>query len=159
MKKLVLLLMLSAIACTPLFAQDGARDALAVLNRCGKPLRGDDTLFTDTGSTRTLLYERGTLLFTRVGDNGWKFVSGSHKKQKDLTAEQMSAFMGPCLSLALADSAAPEPIKKVTPVQRIEVSAKHSIKEVMLYAVLGLIVLGLVFFLTSRRKPSGPDEE
>ena len=114
MKSFILLLLLLS-ASVPLFAQEGARDAMAVLNRCGKPLKGDDTVFTNADSHRTLLYERGTLLFDRVGDNGWKFVSGSHKKQKNLSADQMAVFMGPCLKLALADSAAPAPIKKETP--------------------------------------------
>ena len=158
MKKFILLLLLLS-ASVPMLAQEGARDAIAVLNRCGKPLKGDDTVFTNADSHRTLLYERGTLLFERVGDNGWKFVSGSHKKQKDLTADQMAVFMGPCLKLALADSAAPEPIKTVTSVQRMETSAKHSIKKVILYALLGLVVLGGIFFLISRHKPSDPDDE
>ncbi len=158
MKKLALLLLMALAISAPVQAQEGARDAFAVLNRCGKPLKGDDTLYTNTGSTRTLNYERGTLLFTRVGDAGWKFVSGSHKSQTDLNATQMAAFM-PCLTQALADSAAPEPIKHVTPVERMEVSAKHSAKQIVLFTIVGLVVIGLIFLLLSRRKPSDADDE
>lgn len=157
MKKLCILFLLSALS-VPLIAQEGARDAEAVLNRCGKPLKGDETVYTNTRSTRTLRYQRGTLNFIRVGDQGWKFLAGEHKQQKGLTAQQMAAFL-PCLTLALADSAAPAPLKPISPIQRIAVSAKDSYKELVLYSVIGLVVLGLLFLLMSRRKPADADEE
>ena len=154
MKKFTVVLLL--VFAATLSAQEGARDADAVLNRCGKPLRGDNTVYTNAGSTRALLYERGTLLFTRVGDHGWKFVSGTHKKQEGLSAEQMAVTM-PCLRLALADSAAPEPLQPITPVQRLATSAKQSYKELILYTLLGLVVLGILFFGLSRRKSAESD--
>lgn len=150
MKKLSLLLLLFFSSLSAV-AQQGARDADAVLNRCGKPFKGDETIYTNEGSSRTLKYERGNLLFTRVGNEGWKFVSGSHRKQQNLNADQMAAFF-PCLPLALADSASPAPLKKVTSVDRIEVSLKHSFKKVILYIFIGLALLGLVLFLMSRRE-------
>ena len=160
MKKfsMLLLLLICSFPCfsMPAFAQAGARDAEAVLNRCGKPLKGDETLYTNDLSTRTLEYERGTLIFDRVGNDGWKFASGSHKKEQNLTAAQMAVFF-PCLPLALADSASPEPLKKVTSVQRLEVSAKNSYKQLVLYTLLGLVVLGLIFFLLSNRKHADED--
>ncbi len=157
MKRIAALCLL--LACSqPFIAQEGSRDALAVLNRCGKPLKGDDTVYTNEKSTRTLNYQRGTLLFERVGDQGWKFVSGSHKNDKNLTAQQMAAFM-PCLTLALADSAAPEPLKPVSSVQRMQVSMKDSYKQLVLYTLAGLVVLGLIFFASSRRRSTDSDDE
>ena len=151
MKKFLLCLLLLLAFSTSLHAQEGARDAAAVLNRCGKPLKGDDTVLTNTLSTRTLNYARGTLLFTRVGDNGWRFASGTHKKQTNLTAQQMAAFL-PCLPLALADSAAAAPLQPVSSVQRLAVSAKDSYKQLVLFTLLGLVAIGAILLLISRRK-------
>ena len=158
MKQFAVALSLFITFWLPVAAQEGARDADAVLNRCGTPLKGDDTVYTNELSTRTLKYERGTLVFNRVGNEGWKFDHGSHKKQQNLNAQQMAAFL-PCLPLALADSAKPAPLKKVSAVDRIEVSARHSYQQVILYTIIGLVLLGVIFYVLSRRKPEDPDDE
>ena len=59
----------------------------------------------------------------------------------------------PCLPLALADSAAPEPLKKVTEMQRVEVSVKPYYKALVASVLGGLILLGIVFYLLSLRPP------
>ena len=148
---------LPALAFTLLFFATAAwaapRDAAAVLNRCGKPLKGETTILEDTvaGGRRILSYERGTLTFDKVANIGWTFSYGTHKKADHLTAEQMEKFM-PCLKDALADSAAPEPLAKVTPVQRVEVSLKRSFKTLILYVFAGLAVVGIALFAFSRSR-------
>lgn len=136
------------------------RDAQAVLNRCGKPLKGEEIILENTvaGGRRMLNYERGTLHFDKVAEIGWTFTYGTHKKQDHLTAEQMEKFM-PCLKDALADSAAPEPLVTFTPVQRVEVSVKRSYKALILYALGGLILLGIVILIYSRSKKRDDEED
>lgn len=128
------------------------RDAEAVLNRCGKPLQGDDIILDNSlaGGHRTLKYERGYLTFDRVGNDGWTFRSGEHRKVQNLDADAMGAFM-PCLKDALADSASAAPLQKMTSLGRVEVSMKRAIKTVMLGIFAFLILLGGFFYLLSRR--------
>ena len=144
------LLLFVVLACLPACA--APRDAAAVLNRCGKPLKGDDIVLEDTvaGGRRALNYERGTLHFDKVANIGWTFTYGTHHKSDHLTAGQMEAYM-PCLKDALADSAAPEPLKMETPVQRVETSVKRSYKQLVLYTFGGLALVGLFFLWWSRR--------
>ena len=151
-------LLLALLLLAPCTAFAGPRDADAVLNRCGKPLKGDDTVLDNSvaGGHRTLHYERGTLQFDRAQNTGWTFVSGSHKKAANLSADEMAKWM-PCLPLALADSASPEPLQKVTEIQRVAVSMKHSYKALILWVLAGLIALGVIFYLLSLRKPEEED--
>jgi hypothetical protein len=122
----------------------GPRDAVAVLNRCGKPLKGDEIIYENTvaGGRRILSYERGTLNFNRVGNDGWTFTFGVHDKQ-DLDADGMVKHM-PCLKDALADSAAAGPIQELTETQRVVYDAKTAYKKIILYGLSGLVVVGLV---------------
>ena len=150
------LFLFSASLCTP--AQEGQRDADAVLNRCGKPLKGDDTLYTNEGSTRTLEYERGNLVFVRVGNEGWKFDHGTHKKELNLNAKAMATFF-PCLPLALADSASPAPLKNVSAVQRLEVSAAHSPLQIILAIMAAFVVLFTIMNILRRRKRNDQVDE
>ena len=149
-----------AAALTPAFA--GPRDAASVLDYCGHPLKSDTIILEDTvaGGRRILSYERGDIHFDKVANIGWTFTYGSHRKLDHLTAEQMEKYM-PCLKLALAASAAPEPLPKVTPVQRVEVSVKHSYKEVVLFTVVFLAVLwlGYLWYLRGTREQEEPIEE
>lgn len=150
---LALLLGFSTLAT----AQQGARDAEAILNRCGKPLKGDEIVLDNSGGKRTLSYERGVLLFKRVGNNGWQFQSGSHKSASGLDAQQMAAFM-PCLLPALADSAADAPLKPITSMQRMETSAKSSYKQLIMFVFGGLLLIGAFLFLLSRRKSADAED-
>jgi hypothetical protein len=136
------------------------RDAAAVLNRCGKPLKGEETILEDTvsGGRRILSYERGTLTFEKVANIGWTFAYGSHRKQDHLTAEQMEKYM-PCLKDALADSAAPEPLVTITPVERAEVSVKRDFKVMIAYTLGFLVLLGIAFYIWSRRTREVETEE
>ena len=129
------------------------RDAAAVLNRCGIPLRGDEIVLDNSvaGGHRTLKYERGTLVFDRFANDGWSFSYGAHGKRKNLNAEQMDVFM-PCLKDALADSALPEPFKTITPLKRVEVSAKRSYRTLVLVVLAALVVIGLILYLLSLRR-------
>ena len=65
-RALLALLLFPLLAGSPLLA--APRDAAAVLNRCGNPLKGDTTILesTVTGGRRLLNYERGTLHFDKV---------------------------------------------------------------------------------------------
>ena len=126
-------------------ASAGPRDAVAVLNRCGKPLKGDEVIYENTvaGGRRILSYERGTLNFNRVGNDGWTFTSGVHNKQRELDADAMAKFM-PCLTDALADSAAEGPIKQLTEAQRVVYDAKTEYKKIIMYGLGGVVVVGIV---------------
>jgi hypothetical protein len=136
------------------------RDSAAVLNRCGKPLKGEETILEDTvsGGRRILMYERGTLTFNKVANIGWTFTYGSHGKQDHLTAEQMEKYL-PCLKTALADAASPQPLVRVTPVQRVEVSLKRDFKVLIANTIAALGVLGIIFFFWSRRGHASEPEE
>lgn len=155
MKKSLLSLILAASFMSGLPAVAAPRDAEAVLNRCGKPLKGDDIVLDNSisGGHRILKYERGFLYFDRLANDGWSFKYGMHKKQTDLDAEEMSKFM-PCLKDGLADSASSAPLRKMTSVQRVEVSMKRAYKTVVLATFLFLILLGGLFYLLSRRTPN-----
>ncbi len=134
------------------------RDADAVLNRCGAPLRGDETILENTvaGGRRILHYTRGTLNFDKVATQGWTFTFGQHGKQNHLNADQMGRYM-PCLKDALADSASAAPLTPVTSLDRVTTSMKRSLKEIILYSVGLLIVLGAFFALWSRRSSHEED--
>jgi hypothetical protein len=152
MNKSLLALTLAVFALSALPAHALPRDAEAVLNRCGQPLQGEEIVYDNsiTGGHRTLKYERGTLLFDRFENKGWTFHSGSHRKLHDLNADQMAEFM-PCIKDAMADSAAPEPIKQITSVQRVEVSLKRAVKTVIMGCMVFLAVLGVFLFWLSKR--------
>ena len=128
------------------------RDAEAVLNHCGAPLHGDETIYEDTvaGGRRILHYGRGTLYFDRVANSGWTLTYGERGGQAHLSLSQMSVYM-PCLQEALAESASSAPLVRVTAVDRAEASIKRSLREVILACLLFLAVLGFVFLLWSRR--------
>ena len=74
-------LLLLALFLLPQFALAGPRDAAAVLNRCGKPLKGDQIILESTvaGGRRVLSYERGTLNFDKVSSLGWTFTYANHR--------------------------------------------------------------------------------
>ena len=134
----------------PAFA--GPRDAAAVLNRCGSPFKGDETILENTvaGGRRLLNYQRGTLTFNRVGNDGWTFVSGDHRGLKALNAEQMAEFM-PCLKEGLADSTAPGALPQLSGVARTGLSLQDPFARVI---ALGLLLVGLIgglFALIARR--------
>ena len=135
------------------------RDAVAVLNRCGKPMKGDETILDNSvaGGHRTLRYERGYLHFDKVAQDGWSFVSGEHHRKTDLSADEMEVYM-PCLKDALADSAAPEPIKQITSVNRLESTAKRDYKQIVFGALALIIFSGLALAALSRRKPLEVEE-
>jgi hypothetical protein len=149
------LLPLSLLASTflALPALAAPRDAVAVYNRCGKPLKGDEIIYENTvaGGRRILSYERGTLHFDRVGNDGWTFRFGTHRKLENLDAEQMEKYM-PCLKDALADSAADAPIHELTEGQRVIYSAKLMYKKLVIYTLLGLVLLGIIFFIWSKQQ-------
>lgn len=128
------------------------RDAEAVLNHCGTPLHGDETIFEDSiaGGRRILHYGRGTLNFDRVANNGWTFTYGQRGGQGHLSLDQMSVYM-PCIREALIESASSLPLTQVTAVDRAEASIKRSLREVILGAMLFLAVLGCAFLLWGRR--------
>jgi hypothetical protein len=142
------------------FAMAGPRDAAAVLNRCGKPLKGDETILEDTvtGGRRILNYERGEIHFDKVANVGWTFAYGTHRKKDHLNAREMETYM-PCLKDALAESASLEPLVLITPAERVEVSVKRSFKTLILYTFAGLVVIGLVLLGWSRRARSREDAE
>ena len=125
----------------PAFA--GPRDYAAVLNRCGKPLRGEETILEDTvaGGRRILSYERGELRLRQGSQPGMDVQpTGSIGKKDHLDANVMEKYM-PCLKDALAESSSPEPLVTITPVQRVEVSVKRDYKVIVLYTLLGLVVV------------------
>jgi hypothetical protein len=161
MNRLILSGILFLFALLPNCAFAAPRDATAVLNRCGRPLKGETTILENTvaGGRRILSYERGALHFDKVANIGWTFTYGTHKGQDHLTAEQMERYM-PCLKDALADSAAPEPLVTVTPIQRVEVSMKRSMMTLILYTLGGLVVFGLCLLAYSytRKDPALEDE-
>ena len=140
----------TSLLSNPAFA--APRDAAAVLNRCGKPLKGEETILEDTvsGGRRILSYERGKLTFNKVANIGWTFSYGTHGTRDHLTAEEMEAYL-PCLKNALTDSAAPEPLVTITPVERAEVSLKSDFKLLIAYTSGFLLLLGLGFYLWSRQ--------
>ena len=137
-------------------ASAGPRDAVAVLNRCGKPLKGDEVIYENTvaGGRRILSYERGTLNFNRVGNDGWTFTFGSHQKGEALDADGMAKYM-PCLKDALADSEAQGPIKQLSETQRVVYDAKMEYKKIIMYTLGGLVVFGIVIAVW----PKGEHEE
>ena len=145
-------------SAAPCFA--GPRDADAVLNRCGRPLKGDVTVLDNSvaGGHRELKYQRGDLHFDKVAMAGWTFTYGSHKHGDHLTAEEMGAVM-PCLTRALADSASPEPLKTITPVERVASSAKENFKQMILWGGIAIVVIGLILLVLSRRRPEDESEE
>ena len=140
------------IMLVPTLALALPRDAEAVLNHCGTPLHGDETIYEDTvaGGRRILHYGRGTLYFDRVANSGWTFTYGQRSGQGHLSLNQMSIYM-PCLQDALIESASTSPLVRVTAVDRAEASIKRSLREVILACILFLAVLGFVFLLWSRR--------
>ena len=150
--------MLLLSSASPLLALP--RDAAAVLNRCGKPLRGDEEVLDNSvaGGHRQLRYERGILHFDKVAMDGWTFVYGTHRKQDHLPADQMAKFM-PCLTDALADSAAPEPLRHITAVERVETSMKRSYLQLVIWAFALICLSGLVLLLPGMRKRQEPVDE
>lgn len=128
------------------------RDAAATLNRCGEPLLGDETIFENSlaGGRRILKYGRGTLYFDRLANTGWTFKYGVHRGSNQLNATQMAVFM-PCLTDALADSAAAAPLHPITSFGRAEDSLKRAYQTIVAITLAALITLGGVFFLASRR--------
>ena len=155
MNKYLLSLILAVTFSSALPASAAPRDAEAVLNRCGKPLKGDDIVLDNSlsGGHRILKYERGFLYFDRLANDGWTFKYGMHNKQTNLNADEMSKYM-PCLKDGLMDSASTAPIKKMTSVQRVEVSMKRAYKTVVLSTFVFLILLGGLFYLLSKRTPN-----
>ena len=156
MRKLILAAY-SLLLTLPAFA--GPRDYLAVLNRCGAPTLGDTTIYennTVAGGRKLVKYLRGTLHFDRVGNDGWTFIYGEHEKQDRLSAEQMAAHM-PCLTPALADSAAAAPLPVIKADQRLAFSAKYHAK---LLLGLGLLLVVLVVggVLLGRRRAKEEEE-
>lgn len=144
---LFILMMLAPAAALAL-----PRDAEAVLNHCGAPLHGDETIYEDSvvGGRRILHYGRGTLYFDRIANSGWTFTYGQRGGQEHLSLDQMSVYM-PCLQDALIESASSSPLVRVTAVDRAEASIKRSLQQVILACLLFLAVLGFVFLLWSRR--------
>lgn len=155
MNKYLLSLILAASCLSVLPAAAAPRDAEAVLNRCGKPLKGDDIVLDNSvsGGHRILKYERGFLYFDRLANDGWSFTHGMHRNQTNLDADEMARFM-PCLKDGLADSASSAPLKKMTSVQRVEVSMKRAYKTVVFSTFMFLILLGGLFYLLSKRTPN-----
>lgn len=155
LSRCLLVLSFFAFASVPGFALP--RDAAAVLNRCGKPLKGDEIILDNSvaGGHRALKYERGTLHFDKVAMDGWTFIAGDHRKLKGLDAEHMAKYM-PCLTDGLADSAKPEPIKLITATKRLEQTAKRDFKYIILSALVFLAFAGLILWLMSKR--TRPDE-
>ncbi len=129
------------------------RDATAVLNRCGKPLKGDEIIYesnTVAGGRRLLSYERGVLHFDRVGNDGWTFAYGTHKKADHLDAASMNQYL-PCLKDALADSAADAPIQTLSSTQRVVYSAKQYYKKLVVYTLASLVFIGIVFLIPTKK--------
>ncbi len=153
-----MLLCITAAFLLPSLAQALPRDAAAVLNRCGNPLHGDETILENTvaGGRRLLRYERGTLSFDKVRNDGWTFTTGTHGDNTALNASQMSVYM-PCLRDALSDSAASAPLPQFTALNRAEVSAKRAYKSLIAYSFLLLGILGAFFILLSRRPQHNED--
>jgi len=156
------LLTISCLALSLLSATTSAfslpRDAYAVLNRCGKPLKGDETIYENTvaGGRRILRYERGTLNFDRQANDGWSFTYGEHKDGTKLGADEMANFM-PCLRDALADSASAAQIPTVTSINRVETSMRRQLGAVILGGLGFIALMGLIFFVMSRRRLTETD--
>ncbi len=152
MKKYLAACLSSVMMLVPAAALASPRDAEAVLNHCGAPLRGDETIYENTvaGGRRILHYGRGTLYFDRVANDGWTFTYGQRGGQGRLSADQMSVSM-PCLQEALMESASSSSLMRVTAVDRAKASVKRSLREVILACFLFLGVLGFTFLLWSRR--------
>lgn len=152
MKKRLSLCFSTLLMLVPSAALALPRDAEAVLNHCGTPLHGDETIYEDTlaGGRRILHYGRGTLYFDRVANNGWTFTFGQRSGQDHLSLDQMSVYM-PCLQDALIESASSSPLVRVTAMDRAQASLKRSLREVIMGCLLFLGVLGFVFLLWSRR--------
>jgi len=140
-----------ALALGTLQAHAGPRDAEAVLNRCGAPLKGDKIVLEDTvsGGRRILSYERGTIVFEKEGVNGWTFLDASARHREHLNQDQLGEIM-PCFKAALADSLASEPLPHENKVKRVEFSIKENLEKVILWTVGSLFVLGLIFFIFTR---------
>ena len=135
-------------------AHASPRDASAVLLHCGQATLGDTTIYenhTVAGGRRILKYISGTLNFDRMGNDGWTFTFGSHGKREHLTAQEMDRYM-PCLTVALADSASPEPLKPVTAAERIETSMKRPYEKLIGAALALLLVLTIAYFLFGRKR-------
>ena len=147
-------ILLLAATSLLLTAHAGPRDVSAVLLHCGDATLGDTTIYenhTVAGGRRILKYLSGTLNFDRVGNQGWTFTSGSHGKKDQLTAAQMDPYM-PCLTVALTDSASPEPLQPVTAKERIETSMKKPYEKLIGGALLLLLLLTILYFIFGRRK-------
>ncbi len=112
---------------------------------------------TVAGGRRILEYLSGTINFDRVGNDGWTFTYASHGKRDHLTVEQMGEYM-PCLTVALADSASPEPLKRVTAAERVETSMKRPYEKLILGSLLLLVLLTVVYFVFGRRTSWDEDE-
>jgi hypothetical protein len=139
--------------------QAAPRDATAVLLHCGDATLGDTTIYenhTVAGGRRILKYLSGTINFDRVGNDGWTFTYGAHGKRDHLSAAEMDRYM-PCLTIALADSAAREPLKPVTTAERVETSMKKPYEKLIGSSLLLLLVITVVYFLFGR-KPESDDE-
>ena len=140
-------------------ASAGPRDASAVLLHCGNATLGDTTIYenhTIAGGRRILKYFSGTLNFDRVGNEGWTFSFASHGKRDRLTAAEMDQYM-PCLTVALADSASPKPLRPVSTQERIATSMKKPYEKLIGGALLLLLLLSVVYFVFRRRRDSEDD--
>ncbi len=127
---------------------------------CGDATLGDTTIYenhTVAGGRRILEYLSGTINFDRVGNDGWTFTYASHGKRDHLTAEQMGEYM-PCLTVALPDSASPEPLKRVIAAERVETSMKRPYEKLILGLLLLLVLLTVVYFVFGRRTSGDEDE-
>ena len=144
------LLLLTLWISLPLMA--APRDAISALNRCGDPMQGDSTILENTvaGGRRILTYERGSLHFDKMGNDGWTFSYGTHGKLDHLNAKQMEEYM-PCLKESLADSASPAPLVMLTRMQRAETSDRSMYKTLSVYGLAFLVTVCAVLVAFSRR--------
>ena len=150
---LVLALTATALLGLPSSAHAGPRDASAVILHCGQATLGDTTIYenhTVAGGRRILKYFSGTINFDRVGNDGWTFTFGSHGKEEHLTAEQMDGYM-PCLTVALADSAGPGPLRPVTAAERVETSMKRPYEKLIGGCLALLLALTILYLIFGRR--------
>ena len=141
-------------------AQAGPRDATAVLLHCGQATLGDTIIYenhTVAGGRRILKYIAGTVNFDRVGNDGWTFTFGSHGKKEHLTAQEMDEYM-PCLTIALADSASPEPLKEVTTKERVETSMKRPYEKLIGGSLIVLLLLTIAYFFFGRKSDTDDSE-
>ena len=139
----------------------GPRDASAVILHCGQATLEDTTVLNDhtvAGGHRILRYMAGTANFDRVGNDGWTFTYGEHRKQNHLTAEQLGRYM-PCLTVALADSASPAPLQPVTTTERLETSMRRPYEKLIGGTVLFLLLLTIVYFVFGRRSSDSDSDD